>query len=482
MADLNTLPLEDDPERLRQLAMLQPQPLTPAVQPRVGPSNFRNGHSDLELAEANDRTTPQPVPGKLKPITSPEIGGTSAAPESGLQPIGQKSPVKTLSFAERQALPLISPGTPAGSSAFYQNKLERAVDRQENPWGSAENHPGFLGKLAHVGARIGNVAGDVLAPGTMALIPGTDLNNRIQEGQDENKFAGARHEEDTVAAGKSKQALEEKKEASEEPLREAQTENLSNKDSEALAKLGMMRDEHGNITADPTSPVHQKQQMAQDAVKNLMDLRGAQKELAEARTEVEHAKNDPNSPAFKAAQQRLAMAQYAHDLAAKNLDLHQQQFGNKLQEQELLKPSGQAQSRGSAAQAVLSLMPDLDKLVRSNAKEMGPLMGRINRGEIAIGNVDPKVAELYSAMKSFYALQPAVHGFRNAEFVKDFEHALGTLERDPEAFLAGMHGLEPTMKAVANEGKTFHKRIVEGGGTPPAAGGGFAAWDKSNPK
>jgi hypothetical protein len=65
-------------------------------------------------------------------------------------------------------------------------------------------------------------------------------------------------------------------------------------------------------------------------------------------------------------------------------------------------------------------------------------------------------------MKSFYALQPAVHGFRNAEFVKDFEHAIGTLERDPDAFLAGMEGLKPTLNAVAKEGKTFHKRIVEG--------------------
>lgn len=83
-----------------------------------------------------------------------------------------------------------------------------------------------------------------------------------------------------------------------------------------------------------------------------MTLRGAQKDLADARAEVERAKNDPNSRAFKAAQQKLAMAQYAHDLAAKNLDLHQQEFGNKLQEQDLLKPSGQAQSRGSEPHSI----------------------------------------------------------------------------------------------------------------------------------
>jgi hypothetical protein len=121
-------------------------------------------------------------------------------------------------------------------------------------------------------------------------------------------------------------------------------------------------------------------------------------------------------------------------------------------------------------------MPELQEAVKKNSAEMGPLMGRINRGEVNIGNVDPEVAKLYAAMKSFYALQPAVHGFRNAEFVKDFETAIGTLERNPDAFLAGMEGLKPTLNAVAKEGKTFHQRIVEGGeNTPTQGGAGFKA-------
>ena len=53
---------------------------------------------------------------------------------------------------------------------------------KNNPWGTAGNHPGFMGKLGHVASKFGNIAGDVFAPGTMALIPGTDLNKRVQEG------------------------------------------------------------------------------------------------------------------------------------------------------------------------------------------------------------------------------------------------------------------------------------------------------------
>lgn len=245
------------------------------------------------------------------------------------------------------------------------------------------------------------------------------------------------------------------------------------KDTSALAKLGLTRDKDGNVVADEESPVYKqnqdKDQRAQDTEKTLNTLREAQKNLADARTAVEKAKNDPNSPAYKEAQARLAMAQQAHSIAAQNLGLHEQEFANRVQEQDLVKPSGQAQSRGSAAQAALDVMPKLEELVKKNGSQMGVTMGRINRGELALGNVDPDVAELYGAMKSFYALQPAIHGFRSAEFVKDLETAIGTLERNPEAFLAGMKGLKPTMESVAKEGVTSHRRIVDGGGN---SGGG----------
>src|SRR5277367_6602756 len=426
-------------------------------------------HSDLAIATAIDKARPQGVLPNVQDVTPPQIGSPSMEAPGTLPNIGQPKTLPNLGFKERQALPNISPGVAPGSSAFYQGKLEKLEDQQSHPWGSDENHPGFLGKLAHIGAKVGNIAGDIFAPATMSLIPGTDLNRERQINQIEPRLARAQAAEEGTAERQAAGKLAERKESSEEEERTAKTENLNEKDSTTLAEHGLMRDAEGNVKPDPTSPVYQKNQLAMDTVANVQKYRQAQQDLIAAKTEVEKAKNDPNSPAFKAAQQRLAMAQEAHRVAGQNLALHQQEFADKTQEREFVKPSGQAQSRGSAAQAVLQLMPDLDKLVKSNAAEMGPIMGRLNRGEIAIGDVDPKVAELYSAMKSFYALQPAVHGFRNAEFVKDFEHALGTLERDPDAFLAGMHGLEPTMKAVANEGVTFHKRIKEGG---EGAGGG----------
>ena len=39
----------------------------------------------------------------------------------------------------------------------------------------------LLGKIGHVASQVGNVAGDVFAPATMELIPGTDLNRRVRD-------------------------------------------------------------------------------------------------------------------------------------------------------------------------------------------------------------------------------------------------------------------------------------------------------------
>lgn len=54
----------------------------------------------------------------------------------------------------------------------------------QHPNGLAPNHPGFWGETGHILGRIGNIAGDIFAPGTMALIHGTELNNDLRDSRD----------------------------------------------------------------------------------------------------------------------------------------------------------------------------------------------------------------------------------------------------------------------------------------------------------
>ena len=58
----------------------------------------------------------------------------------------------------------------------HQLQLAKDNYERQTPWGSPSNHPGPLGKIGHIASRIGNIAGDIVAPETLALIPGTELN------------------------------------------------------------------------------------------------------------------------------------------------------------------------------------------------------------------------------------------------------------------------------------------------------------------
>lgn len=79
----------------------------------------------------------------------------------------------------QQALAL---NTPSGQEAADRIRLQKMEYERQTPWGSEGNHPGILGRIGHIAAKVGNIAGDVFAPATMAMIPGTDLNRTARRG------------------------------------------------------------------------------------------------------------------------------------------------------------------------------------------------------------------------------------------------------------------------------------------------------------
>lgn len=171
-----------------------PETIDPELLKKILPG----AHTDLDLATAIDLARPRLariVPGEPD---APDLGEPTNAQPTSLAHVGIEPEVKTLpnlGYKERQRLPTISPGTPAGSSASYGSQLEKLQDQQAHPWGTPENHPGTLGKVAHVLSRIGNIAGDVFAPGVMANIPGTELNRETQIHEIEPRVAKARQQE-----------------------------------------------------------------------------------------------------------------------------------------------------------------------------------------------------------------------------------------------------------------------------------------------
>lgn len=385
---------------------------------------------------------PVAPPPATKPESAPIGTSVSAAPDPAATkpvPIGNprlEADQNRLGYLQR-----------AGSGV---DQITRPVDQEGNPTGQ---HVGLGKKILGGIARVGDVAVGTMFPAAAELIPGTTLHHEALIGNQARAVGN-----DLAVDTREAQANEQNARA--DALRNPPVKPAPQPNPAQIAKLAQL----GYRLGDNGELVQLSDEELSPELSAQREFQQAAKELKQAQTSLANSKNDPNSAAYKLEQAKVDAARERTQQAMQAIGLHEQQFQNKLHEQDFVKPSGQSQSRGSAAQSVLDTLPHVVDLIRKNGKEFGPIIGRINKGEIAIGSVSPQVAELYTALKSLYALQPAVHGFRNAEFVTDFEHAIGNLERNPEAVAAGIEGLKPTLQAVAREGKTFHRRIVEGEG------------------
>jgi len=173
--------------------------------------------------EADPNALPMARPAGQPFEATPKIGA-AAAPEfrpEGAMPAPPPTNIPKPTEKESRAagrsefkagMPTVT--EPAGTPGFYGQKLAKLEYEKAHPWGSPVSaQPGFLGKVGHIASKVGNIAGDILAPATTALIPGTDLNKQL--------------EEKSLISGKQRaeKAEEENKTAeTENELRGAQTE------------------------------------------------------------------------------------------------------------------------------------------------------------------------------------------------------------------------------------------------------------------
>ncbi len=109
-----------------------------------------------------------------------------------------------------------------------QNRLQ-ANYRKDIPWAQRSTPS----KIGHIFSTLGNVAGNIFAPQTMALIPGTQLHNQFERRGLENELQGVQSQEaenafrGTQASNiQSEQKAREQAQPGEEALREAQIKHL----------------------------------------------------------------------------------------------------------------------------------------------------------------------------------------------------------------------------------------------------------------
>jgi hypothetical protein len=121
-------------------------------------------------------------PEPLQPIVLPE-SGASSIPNIPMRLLPSANMPQSLMLKPQMENLQVSEPSPLDQQIQHdQQKLQKIHFQQENPWGTANNHPGVGGKIAHVLSVAGNIAGDIFAPGVMARIPGTQMNRQVQEG------------------------------------------------------------------------------------------------------------------------------------------------------------------------------------------------------------------------------------------------------------------------------------------------------------
>jgi hypothetical protein len=145
------------------------------------------------------------------------------------------------------------------------------------------------------------------------------------------------------------------------------------------------------------------------------------------------------------------------------------------------KPGAAEANRIAAADAALSSSAEVKAYISKPEVRaaIGPIMGRFNSLAQAAGTGDPIAVQLVGMLKSYSALQPQIHGFRNVHFANDIEKLLNT-HQTPETLEAALRGIDSAAINVRDRRRETKKPAT---GSGPAKGsrrtinGQPAEWD-----
>jgi hypothetical protein len=156
------------------------------------------------------------------------------------------------------------PGTPG----FYAQKEEINQYKQAHPWGSpVSEHPGFLGKVGHALGEAANIAGDVFAPQITSLIPGSQLNEKLQSAQNQRGMTAAtgNEEKEAQAGNLDAETAKNIEETKEMPGKAAEASKLDDARVTALLHPEAKTAFEAWREQNPTAPVEKFLAAQQDA-------------------------------------------------------------------------------------------------------------------------------------------------------------------------------------------------------------------------
>lgn len=367
-------------------------------------------------------------------------------------------------------------------------------------------HNPVLRGLGRVGATVADVIASGIVPRFGAFVPGSTAHHNLLVNQAQvpvrNEQAAAKNEADVAHTGaqtelENAQADEQRTlpelhrtqaELAAEKLSSANTAKDADraiKQADQERKQGQGQQtiaaglaEHG-LKIDPDTkqviplPYGEMSQTQQAA----HDLKGAQSELLSARKELVTAQKDGIPAAQELARRRVAAAQESAATAAGRLGLSRDEFnaqflgtapggaplaggetdesghpiGTKIAAAN--KPGATVQGRSAQAGSIIEAGENLKAEIDKHRDKLGNLGSYWNQAANGTPIADPDTARLMSEIASYAALQPAMHGMRGGQVMKEFEKMVGGVPKNPDALKAAIDGIASTASVMQHQGQ-----------------------------
>jgi hypothetical protein len=350
-------------------------------------------------------------------------------------------------------------------------------------WG--QNHPG-LGKLAGIAGQIPATAADLALSLKGLPVLGSSLSSigQVMPGTTEQHNAKLGEAEGAVTADEANAEKEaQTNNLNIQPqLRQAQMDLNQNKQSEienhhrqqietSLNEHGFTMGEDGKIAPLPYERMSKPQQA-------VHDLKASQEELANANAELKKAQISGIPTQIAMAQQRIQTAQQNAQTAAGRLGLAGQglQFREQQATEKQDQPSSIAHGRADQGRAIVESANSLKKFIDTNPQVFGNLDSYWKKFVNDTPISDPMASKAMTELASFAALQPALHGMRSHDAMREFAKMIGGIPKNPESLKAAIDGIvDSAATPMINAGSTRH------GGNPPAQGGAGKAQEPPRP-
>jgi hypothetical protein len=422
-----------------------------ALQDKIQPPDYPiPGLSDEDVQKEESALMKQSTPAPSSSLGQ-QVGPWEQIPGSELHNAGK--------MAYAQLMPKIT--AQPGSTDYFRQRQEQLEFEKAHPWGAPiSKHPGTFGTILHGIAKAGNIAGEVLAPGTLENIPGTDLNRERNEREDLAGIQKAEQEQnqETEANASETRANAEKENA--DTAASVKTEKPEDINQQYADAVGDAVKRGVNPLEDPTVQKYadaiqnvQKQPQQKPTAAHITYDQG----IPVSVTGKDGNTYDVNDPKLPAELKPLVQsATRAHGQAVTEAEQKQARaFGEqeKMFNERQNAPTNTTKAMYDAAphveEFIQRINPLIDKLEKSG--DLGPGAGRWNEfwaGKVGSGN--PDFVRLRTDVGLLSTLLMRMHvGARGGEYImQHFSDMINSGKQDPASMRAALGEIEAYAKQL----------------------------------